>query len=545
MKPTQRTSLGQKFLLLIFGLILTLILLESLLRIGGWIFFSNQEKDNRLSLKRQGEYRILCLGESTTALGGENSYPRQLESILNTSIKNIHFSVINKGIPSGTSTQIVSHLPNFLDEYQPNIVVAMIGINDGPNFPLAKDNASKTWDRILMKSRVYKLFKLVVIHLQNKIIEVGVRKSDENLARIEKAIDQSPTSYDYTKLAGIYRIAHKYPEERKALIKAVKIDPQNFEALAYLGLLYKREAEYAKAVQVLKKSIEYNPQSNDIKIQAYTLMGECYQLQGQYDLALGVYQEAMQKNPRYLWGFGAIGTLFMLQEKYEEAAAFFQRQISIDPNTVEYYEKLAHCYHRLNRLPSAERLLKLGIEKNPESAILYAELGACRLDMKKYAEAEIPLKKSLELNRDSFEGKDINVYALLIEAYQEQGKWREAQKMKERSKLYQMNENTITARNYYEILEMLAKRNIPLIAMQYPLREIDSLQHMLEPSKNIVFVENLHNFNGALEKNKYDEYFTDRFAGDFGHCTPYGNKLIAQNLAQTILDQLGQQPHQK
>ena len=42
-------------------------------------------------------------------------------------------------------------------------------------------------------------------------------------------------------------------------------------------------------------------------------------------------------------------------------------------------------------------------------------------------------------------------------------------------------------------------------------------------------------FKDALRKASYREYFNDMFAGDFGHCTPKGNRLLAENIAKVIL----------
>jgi len=38
-----------------------------------------------------------------------------------------------------------------------------------------------------------------------------------------------------------------------------------------------------------------------------------------------------------------------------------------------------------------------------------------------------------------------------------------------------------------------------------------------------------------LKKISYNDYFTDMFAGDFGHCTRKGNRLLAENIANVIL----------
>ncbi len=75
--------------------------------------------------------------------------------------------------------------------------------------------------------------------------------------------------------------------------------------------------------------------------------------------------------------------------------------------------------------------------------------------------------------------------------------------------------------------------------MQYPILDINELKKMFEGNNNIIFVSNEENFKKALETGKYDDYFIDSFAGDFGHCTPKGNKLIAENVADAILKELG------
>jgi tetratricopeptide (TPR) repeat protein len=537
MSKTTRTSASQKALLIFFGLLCVCLTLEVTLRFGGWLFFVCQEKANTASLAQQSEYRILCVGESTTALGGPNSYPRQLEEILNSRQKKVHFTVINKGCPSATTTQIVSRIPEMIAQYQPQIVVTMLGVNDGPNFPLASDGSGKRPDRLLMKSRAYKLFKLLVIHIQDLLLDYQVRKSDEKLAQLERRIDQYPKSQDYERLAGFYRVETKYDLERKILTKAIKTDPQNYDALAYLAFSYKREAEYDQAIDFFKRSIEFAPDNSEIKIQSYANLGECYQLKGQYDLAQQVYEEGMRRNSKYVWGVGAIGSLLVFQEKYNEAIKYFQAQINLDPSGIEFYTKLAQCYFHLGQLPAAEKVLRMGIKNNPKAAVLYAELGAHLIDMKRYAEAEALLWKSLEFTAEDFEGKDINVYGLLARCAESQGKTLEAKKLLAKRDGLQSPGGTTTSRNYQSIRSMVAQNKIQLIAMQYPLRDISTVKQML-PSGNTIFVENRTNFHEALKQHPYEEYFADRFAGDFGHCTERGNHLIAQNLADTILKEL-------
>ncbi|MFC1853084.1 hypothetical protein ACFL27_23040 [candidate division CSSED10-310 bacterium] len=64
--------------------------LETGLRLGGYIFLHSLEEKNSTCLHDQEVYRIMCLGESMTALGSSDSYPNQLEHQLNQSSTSIH-----------------------------------------------------------------------------------------------------------------------------------------------------------------------------------------------------------------------------------------------------------------------------------------------------------------------------------------------------------------------------------------------------------------------------------------------------------------------
>ena len=87
----KKISVRQKITLIVFGIFLFFILFEVGLRVGGIFYLSLQEYKNIKTLKEKGEYRILCLGESTTA----NQWPGPLEDILNQSNLGIKFSVID------------------------------------------------------------------------------------------------------------------------------------------------------------------------------------------------------------------------------------------------------------------------------------------------------------------------------------------------------------------------------------------------------------------------------------------------------------------
>lgn len=99
--------------------------------------------------------------------------------------------------------------------------------------------------------------------------------------------------------------------------------------------------------------------------------------------------------------------------------------------------------------------------------------------------------------------------------------------------------NPKTVNNYLALKQILYKRNIKLVCVQYPMRNITSLKKIFEEEAgDMIFVDNEKIFKGAVRKEGYKEYFKDMFGGDFGHCTDKGNDLLARNIADAILKEV-------
>ena len=130
-------------ILMTIGILLSFIIVELGLYTEGMLFSYSKEKINDFVIQKKDSYRILCLGDSTTAIGGKNSWPFQLNELLNAKYPNKNFSVINQGVVLADSTKIQSYLEKNLNEYKPKMVVIMVGINDAKREREAKKNISK------------------------------------------------------------------------------------------------------------------------------------------------------------------------------------------------------------------------------------------------------------------------------------------------------------------------------------------------------------------------------------------------------------------
>ncbi|MFO0985278.1 MAG: GDSL-type esterase/lipase family protein, partial [Planctomycetota bacterium] len=81
----------------------------------------------------RGQVRILCIGDSHTFgvyLPREQSYPCQLERMLNHDAQASRFAVINAGYPGRNTATILRLLPQLLEQYRPRAVLLLAGLNN-------------------------------------------------------------------------------------------------------------------------------------------------------------------------------------------------------------------------------------------------------------------------------------------------------------------------------------------------------------------------------------------------------------------------------
>jgi len=458
-----RTSILQRMLLVLFGLFLCIVLLEIGLRLGGIIFLSLQEYRNKLSINRQGTFRIMCLGESTTAMGGRDSYPSQLEDILNQRNTGIRFSVINKGVPSISTAYLLNHLEENIAKYKPGMIITMIGINDERwNVTYGGSPPSKSIS-FMANFRAYKLARLMWLQILTKIRKNRV----------------------------LYRAQSDQAEEE--LKKNIELNPRNEWLYIELGDYYKSQARYAEAKTTYKKAIELNPRNE----KSFMGLGWCLRYYGNYAQAEEAFKKAIELNSKDEWP----------------------------------HIQLGYCYKEQNMPVQTEGAFKKAIELNPKNQWPYIELGYYYKDQGRYAEAEAVLKKAIEINPN-----DERIWGGLATLYQETGRYSDSKECyKKASELAVTYFNASTRDNYQKIKEILDKKKIQLVCVQYPVRKPGQFKKIFMDQEGIIFVDNEQIFKEAIQRDGYSEYFTDMFAGDFGHCNSKGNKLLAGNIANVIL----------
>ena len=506
---------------LIFGLLLCSAIIELSIRITKFIFLFSQEQRNIFSISQKGTYRILCLGSSTTAFGGKDSYPNQLEEILNKRNIGVKFAVINKGVPGSDLSYILGQLDINLNKYNPNMTIIMIdesydyGYKESNMFAQAENLNTKKQifeKRIsdnnlsfLNNFRIYRLAKTIWRSFINKKPAISLRESRDESDRIN-----------------ILQI-----EER--LKKAIELNPGNYLEYFKLGRFYNDQRNFAEAEKYFNKVIELNPGNNSI----YVELGLLSHKQGNLVQAEEYYRKAIELNPTDVVVYSLLGGCYREENKLTEAEMTYKKAEALCPNNYSVYFELGRFYKDQGNFIEAEKYFKKVIELNPNYYIAYFELGGFYKDQGNFAEAEAYYKKVVELTPT-----DQNIYNALGRLYEEIGDFKKAEECERDFKKAQQFNLKLYGSEMRDILQKikksLNKRGITPVYISHPMRSIEPVKKLLNDQKGIFFIDNEEIFKKAVKQDGFTVYFID----DHGHCTQKGNRLLAENIANTVVKEV-------
>ena len=518
----------QRSFLVFLGFLLSLFFLEVGLRLAGFTLTLLQENRNRISLKNGGDYRILCLGESTT----QGQYPPFLESTLNQNAKGMKFTVLDEGRAGTNTTAILNRAEAFLDQYHPDMVVAMMGINDGDAPHVPHENPSAPQATSFLRSfKIHKLARFLWLHLVTRTKESG-RRIAPSAPEFDSKDEQA-----YVELGSVYSQQGRFAEAEASLKKALELNPKSEFAYAELGSVYSQQERSAEAETSLKKALQLNPRYQRV----YVELGQLYREQAEFAQAEVSFKKALELNPRngFLAHMG-LGKVYQQQGQFARAKASLKKAQELNPGNKDIYLELGDVYRQQGNLAQAEASLKKAQELDPKDEQIYIALGIVDKQQGRPKRAERWFRKGLEFSHSHTRAR---LYGELAALSEKDGQIQQAQEYSDKASLLIADGlasiDLPTARNYQALKVMLDKRHVRLVCVQYPMRPISSLEKIFAgEGDNIIFVDNENIFRNAIGQDGLNAYFVDMFAGNFGHCTEKGNRLLGENIAKAILREM-------
>lgn len=309
---------------IVLGLVSILLILEIILRIAGFAYLkgNHQRQDIQNQKKEANTFTILCLGDSHTygfGVESKNNYPSQLENLLNSrfetkELSHKAFKVINKGIVTQNTTDILDIIQQDLIDIHPDLVILLTGGANHWNY--YGYNSSKKYpeisgfiNRLLYKIRVYKLCVLLYKTLETNISQPKSESQDRK---------------DYKVNEYISKIKYYESEMRK--------NPANAENYFYIGLYNYRMQNIEEAKKWFEMGINIDPNFGN----NYILLNYCYTYYSN-DLNAGIkwLEEKIRLEPNNPVWKEMIAENYYKTGNKDEAMKWLQESQRVDSNTLK------------------------------------------------------------------------------------------------------------------------------------------------------------------------------------------------------------------
>ncbi|MFC1593182.1 hypothetical protein ACFL4C_04130 [Candidatus Omnitrophota bacterium] len=281
----------------IMALFIVTFLLEIGLRIAGGMYLKKTSlKNQSLSSAAKNAYTILCLGNSYTygaGAGPGGSYPNHLQNMFDKKLKNRNINVINKGLLTLNSAELLQRLEGFIKQTNPDLIILRTGSPNetfsnyvGYRSYLKRENKYKSFskklpfalnDYLYRNIRVYRLISLLFKDLKEEPRKKSTYKNTEELYQQEGYKEANK----YRKTIFLAFISRQKVNIDKQGVKqalnwfkkGVAIDSDNVLNYYALGILYRYLNEEQEAMKWYIKGIQAQPRFREGDMPNYSFVG--------------------------------------------------------------------------------------------------------------------------------------------------------------------------------------------------------------------------------------------------------------------------------
>ena len=195
------------------------------------------------------------------------------------------------------------------------------------------------------------------------------------------------------KIAFDFHTKNERDKAERSYKNILKIDPNHFDTLRHLGILYQDKEMYDKAEKYYLKAYKIN--SNHFSI--YNNLGTIKFLQFKLDDALKFYKQAFKMNPKFVPVINNISTFYHRTVREEECLKFAKLALSIEPNNLVSKSNYAKALTISNELTEAIKIFKEVLAINPD-ANNYKDLGTAYRNMGELEQSYDCFLKALACN---------------------------------------------------------------------------------------------------------------------------------------------------
>ena len=177
----------------------------------------------------------------------------------------------------------------------------------------------------------------------------------------EKITAKDPKDVDsLVLLAQLYRVAQNTAKAEQAFSQALKIDPQNEDALTGMALLYADQGDITRAIDSLKTATDKNPNE-----QTLSALADAYERAHDYKNAAAALQRAIAMSPDSGRLVAALAQDQFLSGQLDEALKNYQSLAEDDPTDGDTLLRIAEIYRTKGDLEKAREAVVKALQASP------------------------------------------------------------------------------------------------------------------------------------------------------------------------------------
>lgn len=211
---------------------------------------------------------------------------------------------------------------------------------------------------------------------------------------LEQQDPQKPESYI---LQGqIYTALRENGRAKKALSKAILLDPDNDFAIMRLGVVEYRSGQRDRAVELFDKALKLNKKSK----WAHLWKGIIFSDEKELDLAKSSFNAALNIDSRFDLALYNLGWVELKTKKrdYAKAEAFFRKTLRVNPSYKEAFYGMGMVYGYQKQYEVAHRYLSKALKIDKEFLTAWKWRGIVNYEMNKLQDAKADFTAGLELD---------------------------------------------------------------------------------------------------------------------------------------------------
>lgn len=230
----------------------------------------------------------------------------------------------------------------------------------------------------------------------------------------------------------------------KVCTSILQLNPQQFDAIAMLGLIAAQTQRAPHALELLRSVVVARPddpsahnnlgnvlmllerfeqalQSFERALQLKPKLAEAHynranalQALGRFEEALRVYERALQLRPAYPEALCNRGNALRALGRFEEALRSYQRALQLKPDSPEAHDNCGNALQALGRFDEALQSYQRALQLRPNSAEAHTNLGVLHYLLNKPEIAVINHTRAIHIRPNYAEAYRNRAYAALV-----------------------------------------------------------------------------------------------------------------------------------